>query len=283
MSNLAQRLLLFFIALPLLILTVFFLPWAHHGVIILLLLLGTTGSAIELSGILRSGGLGVKGPEAAFLGLVIPGIFYASSFFPGLQASMLGLFLALAALVVFAPLAYSSKEELPKALSSAAGKSLLLVYPGLVGGIAALIISGFPMGTEAILTYAAMVFGNDSLAWLLGVSFGKKRNLFPVSPNKSLAGFIGGILGSVLGGVGAFFLFPQAFPSPWPLLILMCLAMALAVITGDLFESSLKRSVGAKDSGNLMPGRGGILDSFDSLLYSAPIFYLFANILGLFR
>jgi phosphatidate cytidylyltransferase len=283
MSNLAQRLLLFFVALPLLLLSVLYLPQAHHGIIILILLGATTGSALELASLLGLCGLAISRLRAGIIGFLVPAAFYASTFFPGQGLGFLGMALAIVAIIFFAPFAYSSKESLPKALGSTAATSLVLMYPGLLGGMAALVVAGFPRGAEAILTYAAMVFGNDSLAWLFGVSFGKKRNLFPVSPNKSLAGFIGGFLGSILGGMGIFLLFPAAFPTSWPWILLMALAMGIAVITGDLFESSLKRSAGAKDSGSIIPGRGGILDSFDSLLYSAPVFYLFAHFLGLFR
>lgn len=281
MSNLAQRLLLFFVALPLLLLSVIFLPQAHHGIIVLILLVATTGSALELSGLLGLCGLEISKPKAGAIGFLVPAAFYASTFVPGQAPAGLGL--ALVAIICFAPFAYASKEGLSKALGSTAATSLLIIYPGLLGGMAVLVVAGFPRGMEAILAYAAMVFGNDSLAWLFGVSFGKKRNLFPVSPNKSLAGFIGGFLGSIVGGMGIFLLFPAAFPTRWPWILLMALGMGIAVITGDLFESSLKRSAGAKDSGSIVPGRGGVLDSFDSLLYSAPVFYLFALFLGLFR
>jgi phosphatidate cytidylyltransferase len=283
MSNLAQRLLLFFVGLPLLILAVIFLPQAHHGFVVLVFILGTTGGAMELSAILRHGGLDVGKGKAAALGFLVPAAFYASTFFPGLMAADLALVLALAAILSFAPFAYASKESLSKALSSSAGYSLLLVYPGLLGGMAVLSLAGFDRGSEAILTYGAMVLGNDSLAWLLGVSLGRKRNLFPVSPNKSLAGFIGGFLGSILGGFLVYFLFPSAFHVQWPFLLLMALLMGAATITGDLFESALKRSVGTKDSGSIIPGRGGFLDSFDSLLFCAPVFFLLSKALGLFQ
>jgi phosphatidate cytidylyltransferase len=62
----------------------------------------------------------------------------------------------------------------------------------------------------------------------------------------------------------------------------MALCVAGAAILGDLFESALKRSAGAKDSGTKVPGRGGFLDSFDSFLFAAPVFYLASRLLGLF-
>ena len=157
-----------------------------------------------------------------------------------------------------------------------------LLYPGLFAGFVTLIISRFAYSTEAILCFALMVMGNDSLAWLFGVTMGRKRNLVDVSPNKSLAGFIGGFLGSCAVAMGAKALFPAAIGQPYWVMLAFGLVVGCSVIIGDLFESAIKRSAGVKDSGSLVPGRGGFLDSFDSILFSAPVFYAGSLALGLF-
>jgi len=104
------------------------------------------------------------------------------------------------------------------------------------------------------------------------VTLGHKRGIFTVSPNKSLEGLLAGMAGSVgfafLGPV----LLPGIVPRSWPTLLALGLACGVAVVAGDLFESAIKRSAGVKDSGSIVPGRGGILDSFDSLLFAAPVF-----------
>ena len=104
MSNLAQRLLLFFVALPLLLLSVIFVPQAHHGIIILILLVATTGSALELSSLLGHCGLEVSKPRAGAIGFLLPAAFYASTFLPGQALALMGLVLALVAIASFAPL-----------------------------------------------------------------------------------------------------------------------------------------------------------------------------------
>jgi len=149
-----------------------------------------------------------------------------------------------------------------------------------------LIVAGFPEARNAIITFAILTFGNDSLAWLFGKYVGKKRNIVDVSPNKSIAGFIGGSLGSIAGAfVGLGPLAGPWGPSGWHYILLslaLGIGMAFFVITGDLFESALKRSAGTKDSGDIVPGRGGVLDSFDSLYFSAPFFVAFSFLFHLF-
>jgi phosphatidate cytidylyltransferase len=123
-----------------------------------------------------------------------------------------------------------------------------------------------------------IVFANDSLAWLFGITLGKHRGLFKVSPNKSLEGFIAGMAGSIIATLLGPVLFPF-IPARWALLVAMGLVCGITGVAGDLFESALKRSAGVKDSGRLIPGRGGFLDSFDSILFTAPTFVAFLLIL----
>lgn len=287
MSNVAQRLLLFFIGIPLFAAAVIFLPGYHHAAIAALAILLAGGSAAEMAGLLRAGGTEVSVGLSAALGFLVPSLYYAETFLPIASAGRAGLAtigLAVLAVACFAPFAYAKKENLEKVLKTASGYGLLLIYPCLLSGFIVLIIAEMPRATEAIFSYAFLTLGNDSLAWLTGVTLGKRKNLVAASPNKSLAGFIGGMGGSCAGIFIARALFPAAFASsPAWALILMALAVGLAAISGDLFESALKRSVGVKDSGHIIPGRGGCLDSFDSLLFAAPVFYVTSLFLGLFR
>jgi len=75
--------------------------------------------------------------------------------------------------------------------------------------------------------------------------------------------------------VAVFYAAPGLIGNNLFMVVLLSLVLGLTTIAGDLFESSLKRSAGVKDSGAMIPGRGGVLDSIDSLLFSAPVFYLF--------
>jgi phosphatidate cytidylyltransferase len=135
-----------------------------------------------------------------------------------------------------------------------------------------------------ILTFLCAVMINDAAAWFFGMLFGKKnRGIVAASPNKSAAGFIAGYAAAIGVCVGASFLSPAAFTAArFPALlsgVILGLATGFAGTVGDLAESALKRSCGVKDSGALMPGRGGILDSIDSITFAAPVFYLLYNAL----
>lgn len=283
MNNTIQRLLLFFVAVPLLALAVVFLPYAHYAALVVLVIMFCVGSSLELARLFESAGIKASKPAFVMAGSSAPLAFYLSTF---LDASYYPLLLALAVLAVmafFAAYAFSSKDNLPRALPGAAALSLAFLYPGLLGGFVVLIAAGQPQAMASILSFALIVVANDSLAWLVGVTIGKRRNIVAVSPNKSLAGFVGGMMGSILCSVAMKLLFPAAFPVPLWLVVLLGAVMGMAVIIGDLFESALKRSAGIKDSGSGVPGRGGFLDSFDSELFAAPVFYAAIVALGLFQ
>jgi len=128
---------------------------------------------------------------------------------------------------------------------------------------------------QFISTFLFMVFMCDSFAWLFGMLFGKNnRGLVAASPNKSIAGFVGGYTGSILAGIAGKFIWPEVFTGPILKVIFLGIIIASSGIIGDLAESVLKRSAHCKDSGTLIPGRGGILDSIDSILFSSPVYFI---------
>ena len=133
---------------------------------------------------------------------------------------------------------------------------------------------------EFIAFFFLMVCLCDSVAWFCGVLFGKNnKGIIKASPNKSLAGFFGGFAGTILTGVAAHFFFPQVFTGSLAKIIIFAFFIAFVAIIGDLVESVIKRSVEIKDSGSLIPGRGGVLDSIDSILFVAPVYYFGINFL----
>lgn len=128
--------------------------------------------------------------------------------------------------------------------------------------------------TIVLILFLTMVFFCDSFAWFFGVLFGKNNKGFiKASPNKSIAGFFGGFLGSICSGSLAFLLKRELFEGSFFKMLLLAVITAFCAIIGDLVESILKRSSNCKDSGSVIPGRGGILDSIDSLIFAAPVFY----------
>lgn len=112
----------------------------------------------------------------------------------------------------------------------------------------------------------ATIWINDSAAYFVGTRFGKHKLAPKISPNKSWEGFLGGMLGSVVVFIAISFVLPQ-LKLTIPLAIIAGLVTGGFGVLGDLFESRIKRSVGVKDSGNIMPGHGGLLDRSDSMLF----------------
>jgi len=114
------------------------------------------------------------------------------------------------------------------------------------------------------------VWGTDTGAYFIGSKFGKHKMAPVISPNKTWEGFIGGLVTSTL----AIWVFLTFVPlKNARLLILITPLVSLGAQLGDLFESSIKRFAQTKDSGNLLPGHGGVLDRFDSMLWAAPLTY----------
>ena len=136
-------------------------------------------------------------------------------------------------------------------------------------------ITTLPQPSYMLALYLIIVFMCDSGAWFFGVLFGKStRGIVAASPNKSLVGFIGGIASSVASAALVKYIFPEIFSLSYLNIVIISLITAISAIIGDLVESVIKRSLDCKDSGTLIPGRGGVLDSIDSLLVAAPVFYI---------
>ncbi|HEY0503539.1 MAG TPA: phosphatidate cytidylyltransferase [Lysobacter sp.] len=140
-----------------------------------------------------------------------------------------------------------------------------------------------PAGHRWLLTALAIVWAADSGAYFAGRKLGGRffaHKLAPrISPNKTIEGLAGGVVAGVLVGMG-FALLAGATPAQLPAVALVAFAAVLFSVVGDLFESLLKRHAGVKDSGNLIPGHGGILDRVDGVLAALPVFALGKAVLG---
>ena len=129
-----------------------------------------------------------------------------------------------------------------------------------------------------VLTLFALVWSTDIAAYFAGKRFGKHKLWPAISPNKTIEGLAGGMLAAASFGLIASFFAP--FPaSPLQGLWIGALIAVIAQ-SGDFFESWLKRRAGVKDSGQLIPGHGGILDRVDGLVFAAPAFLLLMILLG---
>lgn len=125
---------------------------------------------------------------------------------------------------------------------------------------------------DPLLIILLLVFTwvNDVAAYLTGTFLGRRPLAPAVSPGKTWEGFISGIILTVVAGYIFFIITDERSALFW---MVGGAIVSLGSAAGDLFESKMKREAGVKDSGNLIPGHGGILDRFDSLIFSAPLFY----------
>lgn len=156
----------------------------------------------------------------------------------------------------------------PKSLERMAFTIMSLVYIALPMACTVVVYRSF--GPEMTLFVFVLVWLNDTGAFLVGTALGSHRLFARLSPKKSWEGFFGGMLVCIIAAwiVSGFSGIFACFPG-WLYMLLACGVSILATL-GDLFESMLKRNVGVKDSGNLIPGHGGILDRIDSLLFVMP-------------
>ena len=164
-------------------------------------------------------------------------------------------------------------------LSSAAGFMALLYVTGPVflifqlGFLHKSSVHGL-FEPKIIFGIILFIWSNDTFAYLVGSFFGKHKLLERISPGKTIEGSVGGGLITVLTSPLVFSWFGVLSIEKW--LVISILVVVFGTL-GDLVESMLKRNAGIKDSGNIMPGHGGVLDRFDSLIFSVPFvyFYLF--------
>ncbi len=155
-----------------------------------------------------------------------------------------------------------------------------------VGGVAADVLSfaytavpaavAMTLGSMPLALLFVMVWINDVGAFLVGSTMGRHKLFVRLSPSKTWEGCIGGVALTVAAGIVTARFVTGGHMWQWALVGLLT---AIGAVLGDLFESMIKRSVGVKDSGNVIPGHGGMLDRFDALLFAAPLFCIAYNVI----
>ena len=127
------------------------------------------------------------------------------------------------------------------------------------------------VGLEFVIFILLVVWTTDSGAYFVGRKLGKHKLWPEISPKKTIEGSVGGVVIAVIFAVIMQLIYP--FASSWTLLIVVTIIASIIGQMGDLVESAIKRHYGVKDSGNILPGHGGILDRFDSLLFAVPLLH----------
>lgn len=137
-------------------------------------------------------------------------------------------------------------------------------------------IPALSLGTwspEIMLFFILIIWSNDVFAYLVGMAIGRHRLCERLSPKKSWEGFFGGLVGAVAMGLVA----AEVLDADRLVWVGLSLIAAVAGVLGDLTESMFKRAAGVKDSGNLIPGHGGVLDRFDALLMASPFVLVYLS------
>ncbi len=263
-------------------------PWTIGlpvtGLVVVLVTLAT----FEFARLCRAGGYAPVAGWAAFVGgglALLPWLemqqrLIGAASFGGFSGGSAHLTLFwLAGGLIGAALTVLARKTTEKAAGSMAMTMFIPLYLGLLGSFAVRIRCLTPgaAGAALVVYFILTVKAGDIGAFFIGRSFGK-RTLAPwLSPAKTVEGFLGALLGSCLVGVGGVLLWRQLGTGLGPAPFTMAQALIFSVIMamfghlGDLVESAIKRDVGSKDSGALVPAFGGLLDLVDSPLLAAPI------------
>ncbi len=157
-----------------------------------------------------------------------------------------------------------------------------LLIPALLSALSYLSMQD--NGLYYLLIIVLASFGTDTVAYLTGSLFGRHKLAPHLSPKKSVEGFVCGVLASALlcWGFGGLLGTIYGLSVNYPAIALLGLCAGLVAQFGDLCMSLLKRNYGVKDYGTLLPGHGGVLDRFDSMLFVAPFVYVYVSFIGIF-
>jgi len=210
--------------------------------------------------------------------LTFPGLLMAMALLLAISVPRT-LYLVITAGIMVAFLCQMRRNDLPWAITNCAMTIFGLLYvAGLLGHL--IILRNLQGGRSLVFAVWFITWIGDSGALAIGRSWGKHK-LFPrVSPHKTIEGLIGGVGSAILASFIAYFTLPAIFrndPFPIEYPFLLGLTLGIVGVLGDLSESLLKRDAKVKDSSKNVPGHGGILDTFDSLIFTAPVMYYYAK------
>jgi phosphatidate cytidylyltransferase len=272
MTTLQSRVLTFMVGIPCISAVILLLPQADYLAFVLVAVVFIVLGSQETANLFRRKGYMIPSYLPYFTALFpLVAWFAIRGLLP--DSSIEFLTAALFMLVLIREINAPGDAEFETALQRISGSLLTLFYPGLFA-VFAVRITSLPDAGLKLFTFMILVFANDTAAYIFGSLFGRSsRKLFRASPNKSLVGFAAGFIFSIIIALTIHRFLPRIFETGRTAL-LAGIAVGITAIIGDLAESALKRSAVIKDSGDVIPGRGGILDTIDSIIFSAPFYYL---------
>nr|NLD40737.1 phosphatidate cytidylyltransferase [Actinomycetales bacterium] len=198
----------------------------------------------------------------------------ASAWVGGPEALLTALLLTVATVFVWRVLDGGGRE----AAGDAAAGAFAAAYVPFLASFAVLIVRHEDHGVILVVTFLLMVVGNDTGGYIAGVLFGRHPIAPSISPKKSWEGVGGSI---VLSVAVAYVMLVAVLGAPWWSALVLGLLTVLTATTGDFAESLIKRDLGLKDFGSILPGHGGVLDRIDSQLVAAPAcFFIFSLVVA---
>jgi len=244
---------------------VLLLFWRQGFVGVIVLAVGL--SVIELRGTLK----GARDIELAWIPILVGAAATIILTWPyGTLAQTVGVTLTTLACLVWRLFAGGQDNYLRDVSASV----FVTVYIVLFASFATLLVRPED-GAQRVLTFLIAVVASDTGGYVAGVLFGKHPMAPTISPKKSWEGFAGSVTAAIVGGALSVWLM---LDGDWWLGALLGLAVCVSATLGDLIESMIKRDIGVKDMGSLLPGHGGVMDRMDSLLPSAVVTWLILGI-----
>lgn len=214
------------------------------------------------------------------LGIIVPASFaYIWSFSDPWRGASAAVLAATVSLLLTAQLLLGLRGRRSVEEAAAAGFAVLYVA-GLLGYL--VVLRAAPKGVELLFLLFACVWIGDTLALVVGKRWGRRPMAPSISPKKTIEGAVASLAASVVTAIAAQV--TGIVGMSWGALLSLAVVIGLAGQLGDLLESLLKRSVGTKDTGGLIPGHGGLLDRIDGILLAAPVTYVWSSfVLKLFH
>ena len=186
-----------------------------------------------------------------------------------------GVALFLTIFITFASILFAKKEEVISHLGKIFLSIIYIVVPFTLMVQIPFLNATFNYVNTTILGVFILIWTNDTFAFLVGTNIGKHKLLKRISPNKTIEGFVGGMIFTFI----VSFVVAQQFTTlsliQW---VVIAGIVSIFGVLGDLIESMFKRQAGVKDSSNFIPGHGGFLDRFDSVIFAAPFIFIYLQL-----